>query len=153
MLYFSCLKRLRAVNVKTFVVLINKLECWNRKKYFWRGLNDRSSRGTIFTTLHFLHNLQMRPISASITQLEVGKACQGQTLQLIGPIRNLQRKDFRSLSLSVEWLYLGCAHDNTTRMPVIKPYVRKELLSRINWIYYWRLICFTHEHYNYSQLM
>jgi hypothetical protein len=94
-LFQLSLKRLRAVNVKTFVVLVNKLECWNRKKYFWPGLNDRSSLETIFTTLHFLHNLQMSPISASITQQEVGKACQEQTLKLIGPIRNLQRKDFR----------------------------------------------------------
>ncbi len=32
------------------------------------------------------------------------------------------------------------------------PYIRKGL-SRINWIYYWRSFCTTHEHYNYLQLM
>jgi hypothetical protein len=31
--------------------------------------------------------------------------------------------------------------------------IRREFLSRINWIYYWRLICTTHEHYNYLQLI
>ncbi len=30
--------------------------------------------------------------------------------------------------------------------------VRKELLSRINWIYCWRSFSKTHEHYNYLQL-
>jgi len=31
--------------------------------------------------------------------------------------------------------------------------VGKEFLSRINQIYYWRLFCKTHEHYNYLQLI
>jgi hypothetical protein len=30
---------------------------------------------------------------------------------------------------------------------------RKELLSRINQIYYWRLLCETHEPYKYLQLI
>ncbi len=30
---------------------------------------------------------------------------------------------------------------------------KKELLSRINWIYCWRLFCFKHEHYNFLQLI
>ncbi len=29
--------------------------------------------------------------------------------------------------------------------------LRKELLARINWIYYWRLLETRHEHYNYLQ--
>ncbi len=41
--------------------------------------------GTVFTTLHFLHNLQMGPTG-------VGVACQGQTLQLIRPIRKSRIK-------------------------------------------------------------
>ncbi len=31
-------------------------------------------------------------------------------------------------------------------------WIRYEFLSRINWIYYWRLFWSTHEHYNYLQL-
>jgi len=34
-----------------------------------------------------------------------------------------------------------------------KGYIRKEFLSRINQIYYWRLFCTTQEHYNYLQLI
>ncbi len=31
--------------------------------------------------------------------------------------------------------------------------IRKEFMSRINQIYYWRLFCTTHEHYNHLQLI
>jgi hypothetical protein len=30
--------------------------------------------------------------------------------------------------------------------------IRKEFFSRINWMYYWRLFCTTHEHHNHLQL-
>jgi len=43
---------------------------------------------TIITTLHFLRNLQMGKISEHVT----GKAWQGQTLYISGPIHKLQRK-------------------------------------------------------------
>ncbi len=44
---------------------------------------------SVFTTGHFLHNLQMCPISYSITSDKSGKVCQGQTLQLSAPIFKL----------------------------------------------------------------
>ncbi len=34
----------------------------------------------------------------------------------------------------------------------IGPIIRKDFLYRINRIYYWRLFCTMHEHYNYLQL-
>ncbi len=41
---------------------------------------------TIFTALHFLLNLHMDPLDQSIRLRGFGKACQWQTLKLIGPI-------------------------------------------------------------------
>jgi hypothetical protein len=41
---------------------------------------------------------------------------------------------------------------NVVRINVIST-IRKEFLSRINEVYYWRYFCTTHEHYNYLQLM
>jgi hypothetical protein len=38
----------------------------------------KSTQGTVFTTLHFLSNLQMGPISYCATLHKSGKACQGQ---------------------------------------------------------------------------
>jgi hypothetical protein len=40
---------------------------------------------TAFGMLHFLHNLQMGPISWSVTLKQTRKTCQGQTVQPIGP--------------------------------------------------------------------
>jgi len=48
--------------------------------------------GTIFTTLHFLRNLPIGPISWSVILLLAGKACYQQTTQLTLPICNLLRK-------------------------------------------------------------
>ncbi len=48
--------------------------------------------GFVFTTLHFLRNLQMGPISQSITLQQVGKTFQGQICQLIGRICKLRKK-------------------------------------------------------------
>jgi hypothetical protein len=36
--------------------------------------------GAIFTTLHFLHNLQIGQISFNVTLQQAGNTCQGQTL-------------------------------------------------------------------------
>jgi hypothetical protein len=47
---------------------------------FVNKLKIHQEAGTIFTTLHFLHNLQMFQISWSVSLLEAGMACQGQTL-------------------------------------------------------------------------
>jgi hypothetical protein len=46
----------------------------------------------IFAKLHLLCYLQMGPMSYRVTLHKAEKACQGQTLQLIEPICNLQRK-------------------------------------------------------------
>ncbi len=48
--------------------------------------------GTAFTILYFLHNLQMVPISQIVRLHKDGKACKGETPQLIWPICKLQRK-------------------------------------------------------------
>jgi len=50
-------------------------------------LDPNKSPGTVFTTLHFLHNLSMGPLSQSVTLQWAKKACQEQTLYLIGFIR------------------------------------------------------------------
>jgi hypothetical protein len=47
---------------------------------------------TVYTTLHFLHNLKICPISLCVTLHSSGKACQGQTLKHIAPISKLWRK-------------------------------------------------------------
>ncbi len=47
---------------------------------------------TVFTTIHFLCNLQMGLISWSVIKHKVEKACRGQTLQLIGLTHKLRRK-------------------------------------------------------------
>ncbi len=47
--------------------------------------------GAIFTTLHFICNLQISPICCSVIH-HAGKAYQGQIHQLNGPILKLQRK-------------------------------------------------------------
>jgi hypothetical protein len=41
---------------------------------------------------YYLWNLQMGPISYSVTLNKSEKICQGQALKLIGPIHKLQRK-------------------------------------------------------------
>jgi hypothetical protein len=41
----------------------------------------------LFATLYFLPTLHMCPIDYNVTLQYTGKACQGQTLQLIWPIR------------------------------------------------------------------
>lgn len=46
--------------------------------------------GPIFPTLHFLRNLWLDAVSWSIKLHEAGKACQGQIIQLIVSIHNLQ---------------------------------------------------------------
>jgi hypothetical protein len=48
--------------------------------------------GTICTTLHFLRNLPIGPISWSVILHLAGKACYRQTNQLTSPICNLLRK-------------------------------------------------------------
>ncbi len=48
--------------------------------------------GTIFTTLHFLRNLRICPISLSIKLQETENAFKEETLELIGPIRKLRKK-------------------------------------------------------------
>ncbi len=48
--------------------------------------------GTVFTTLHFLPNLQMGPISQIVTLHRAGKACKGKTLLFIGSVSELRRK-------------------------------------------------------------
>ncbi len=53
---------------------------------------EQSRPGAIFTTRQFLCNLRMSPRGQSVTLLQVEKACQGQTLQLLGIICKLQRK-------------------------------------------------------------
>jgi hypothetical protein len=40
-----------------------------------------------------------------------------------------------------------------TLKTLVHIHARKELLSRINWIYYWRSFCRTRECYNYLQLI
>ncbi len=48
--------------------------------------------GAIFATIHFFRNLQMNPISLSVTLHKIGKATKGQTLLLTAPLHKLQRK-------------------------------------------------------------
>ncbi len=50
------------------------------------------ARRTVFTTVNFLINLQMGPISQSDTLKRAKKAMQRQTLQLIMNVHKLQRK-------------------------------------------------------------
>ncbi len=47
---------------------------------------------TVIRTLHLLCNLQMGQIFQSVTLQKARMVCVGQTLQLIGPIHELQRK-------------------------------------------------------------
>ncbi len=43
--------------------------------------------------------------------------------------------------------------ENNIILPLkLKQFIRKGFLSRINQIYYWKLFCTTHEHYNYLKL-
>jgi hypothetical protein len=61
---------------------------WNDNGVFCFAVFPRVS-GAAFTTLHFLRILQM----AQQANISSGwKACQGQTLWLIGPILKLRRK-------------------------------------------------------------
>jgi hypothetical protein len=65
----------------------NSLECYIT--WGWNGLPRTNTHtylphsyvksGVLFTTLHFLCNLLLEPISCSVTLHEAGKACQGQT--------------------------------------------------------------------------
>jgi hypothetical protein len=48
--------------------------------------------GVIVTTLHFLSNLRIGPKSFNVSADWSENACQGQTLQLFGPIGKLGRK-------------------------------------------------------------
>jgi hypothetical protein len=48
--------------------------------------------GAVFTTLHFLRNLRICPISLSIKLQETKNAFKEETLELIGPIRKLRKK-------------------------------------------------------------
>ncbi len=61
--------------------------------YNWFGQQHKLTKesGTIFKTLNFLSNLQIRPISESDRPLQAFPAKCSLTLQLIWPIRNLQK--------------------------------------------------------------
>jgi hypothetical protein len=48
--------------------------------------------GAVFTMLHFLRNLRIDPESQSVKLQLAGKACQGETLYLIGSNGKLRRK-------------------------------------------------------------
>jgi hypothetical protein len=50
------------------------------------------TQGVVFTTLYFLYNLRMGPISWSGTLHLAGKVCKEKTLHLFGLTRKLQRK-------------------------------------------------------------
>ncbi len=49
--------------------------------------------GAVFTTLHFLCNLRMGPISWSVTWHWVGKAYKGQTLSLFLPFESCEENE------------------------------------------------------------
>jgi hypothetical protein len=55
----------------------------------------------------------------------------------------------------VRWLpeYVIFEFDELRNLANSRSRMRKEFLSRINWIYYWRAFCTTHEHCNYLQLI
>jgi hypothetical protein len=55
-------------------------------------VNQQSTIGTVFMSRHFLHNLPMGPLSLSVTSHYAVKACQRQTLYVIGPICKVRRK-------------------------------------------------------------
>ncbi len=52
------------------------------------------------------------------------------------------------------YLFLSASINTMTQtnMFIKKANITKEFLSIIDWIYYWRLFCTSHEHYNYLQL-
>jgi hypothetical protein len=57
--------------------------------------------GDIFTTLHFLHNLQMDPISKNVTLHQAGKACQGQAFKPFGPFVSYYGKKLENKNLGL----------------------------------------------------
>jgi hypothetical protein len=64
----------------------------------------------------------------------------------------------RNLNLNKQWNNEQCLllskdeQELGTMLSNSITYIRKELLSRINRIYYWRSFCTTHEHYHSVQL-
>ncbi len=87
----------------------NKLECYIRLG--WKGLQEQihlffgpihklyrklsvvnTTLHKTFTKLHFLCSLRMDPISQRVTQRYDAVACHGQSLQLMGLIRQLRIK-------------------------------------------------------------
>ncbi len=73
----------------------------------------RSNPETVFTTLHFLHNLQMGLISQCVCPLQAITPYYDVTLQLIGPICKLQRvqscdNGLRSTKLIRPCLFIKC---------------------------------------------
>ncbi len=55
-------------------------------------VNQQSTTGTLFIPRPFLQNIPMGPRSLSVTSHYAGKACQRQTLYVIGPICKVRRK-------------------------------------------------------------
>ncbi len=51
---------------------------------------SRKTAGTIFTTFHFLHNLQMGPIGQSATWHSAGKLASSKDFNILGPFVNYE---------------------------------------------------------------
>ncbi len=78
----------------------------SQKIFWWQNLNLHSLSLSLSLSLcHFLCSLQMRAISWSVTLHQAGKACQEETLNLIGPICNLWKKwnAFKMVCVSWRW--------------------------------------------------
>ena len=83
-----------SVDLNVIILLIQNMAilqmfCLNEKNMCFNG---KQGSGTVFTTLHFLCNLRIGPISQSATLQQAANFCQGQTLQLIGAFRKLRKK-------------------------------------------------------------
>ncbi len=79
------------LTMKTTCLLLRSMnyyrQWWLHKLWRkWRVVN--TTPGTVFTTLHFLHNLQMGPMSWR----RLCRVDRGQTLYFIGPSHKLQIK-------------------------------------------------------------
>ncbi len=88
--------------------------------------------GVVFTTLLFLQNIQMYPISQRVTAHKAIKACQGQTLQLGGPIHKLQRK-LSVVNMGPEVVFTRIHISQSSQMDPISQsvaYTRLERLAR-----------------------
>ncbi len=114
------------------------LDCLKHSRLFWLNVKRRKVSNIVGHLVPILTSYRRGRLSA--VELLTLKSFRS-TLKLIFTFFTKQATSMRrSTVLSLSLLL------------VFSVITRKDLLSQINQIYYWRLFCTTHEHYNCIQL-